>query len=390
MTLFSTRLPSLTEVNALSRAVDSLRTRGIDVIDLTASNPTLAGIQYPSGLLAALGDPRGLRYEPQPRGLRETREAIAADCARRSAAVDPEDIIVCASTSEAYSWLFKLVCNPGDTVLVPQPSYPLFEHLTRLEGVSALPYALHYHGRWEIDFNVFEAAPAGTRAVLVVSPNNPTGSFVSRREFETLVRICRDRKWALIADEVFADYTLEEECPFTDLACGSDVMSFTLAGASKTLGLPQVKLGWIIVGGPRELRRPAINALEIIADTFLSVSTPVQLATTALLREAGAVRAAIHSRVRANLTRARELVSAYPACTVLRVEGGWSVPVRVPATETEDTLVLSLLEFERVLVHPGYFFDFPHEAFIVISLLAQEQTFEDALTRTLRHVNGRL
>jgi aspartate/methionine/tyrosine aminotransferase len=388
--MFSNRLPSRTDVNALSRAVDSLRSSGIGVVDLTESNPTRAGIGYPEDLLKAFADPRGLLYEPQPRGLRETREAVAADCARRGAVVDPDDVVVCASTSEAYSWLFKLLCSPGDTVLVPQPSYPLFEHLTRLEGVRAFPYALRYHGRWEVDFDALDAAPGSTRAVLIVSPNNPTGSFVSRREFECLARTCRERRWALIADEVFADYTLDELHPFTDLACGSDVLTFTLAGASKTVGLPQVKLGWVIVGGPPDMRRPAVSALELIADTFLSVSTPVQLAAASLLREAAPVRDALHSRVRANLNRARELARLYPACTVLRVEGGWSAPVRVPATATEETLVLSLLEHERVLVHPGYFFDFPHEAFIVISLLPEEQTFEDALARTLRWVNDRV
>ena len=387
MTRFSARLPPRTDLNALSRAVESLRTQRVDWIDLTESNPTRVGIRYPSELLEALGDPRGLRYEPQPLGLRETRESIAADCARRGAVVDPDDVVVCASTSEAYSWLFKLVCNPGETVLVPQPSYPLFEHLTRLEGVRAVPYGLRYHGRWEIDFDALDAAPEGTRAVLIVSPNNPTGSFLSRREFECVAGICRDRRWALIADEVFADYTLDEESPFTDVACGSDALSFTLAGASKTLGLPQAKLGWIIVGGPREERRRAVDALELIADTFLSVSTPVQLAARTLLREAAPVRAAIHARVRANLNRARRLAAGYPACAVLRVEGGWSAPVRVPATISEDALVLALLEHERVLVHPGYFFDFPHEAFIVISLLPEEQTFEDAMARTLQRVN---
>jgi aspartate/methionine/tyrosine aminotransferase len=388
--MFSTRLPSRTDVNALSRALDALRSRGVDWIDLTESNPTQAGIRYPGELLETLGDPRGLRYEPQPRGLLDARAAIAADCARRGAVVHPDDVVVCASTSEAYSWLFKLVCNPGDTVLVPQPSYPLFEHLTRLEGVRAAPYALRYHGRWEIDFDALEAAPGGTRALLLVSPNNPTGSFVSREEFECLVRICRDRMWALIADEVFADYPLDEESPFTDLACGGDVLTFTLAGASKTLGLPQIKLGWIIVGGPRDTRRAAVAALELIADTFLSVSTPVQLAAAGLFQKAVPVRAAIHSRVRANLSRARDLAAVCHACTVLRVEGGWSAPVRVPATATEDALVLSVLEHQRVLVHPGYFFDFPHEAFIVISLLTEERTFEEALARTLRWVNDRV
>ena len=386
--MFSTRLPPRTDINALSRAVESLRGRGVDFVDLTESNPTRAGIAYPPELLRVLGDARGLLYEPQPRGLHAARAAIAEDCGRRGVAVDPGNVVLCASTSEAYSWLFKLLCDPGDAVMVPQPSYPLFEHLTRLEGVRAEPYPLRYHGRWEIDFDSLDAAPADARAVLLVSPNNPTGSFVSPAEAERLTGICRERHWALIVDEVFADYPLDQEHPLTDLATRVDVLSFTLAGASKTLGLPQVKLGWIVVGGPRDDAASAIAALELIADTFLSVSTPVQLAAGALFRGGSPVRTALHDRARANLSRARDLAGAYESCTVLRVEGGWSAPVRVPATASEDSLVLTLLEHERVLVHPGYFFDFPHEAFIVVSLLLEEKSFADAFGRTLRLLHG--
>jgi len=386
--MFSNRLPPRTDLNALSRAVASLRRDGAVVVDLTESNPTRAGFDYPSGLLRMLGDDRALAYDPQPRGLPSAREAIARDCARRGAAVDPADVVLCASTSEAYSWLFKLLCNPGDAVLVPRPSYPLFEHLTRLEGVEAAPYELQYHGRWEIDFDSLAAAPVPTRAVLLVSPNNPTGSFVSAAELERLTAVCRDRGWALIADEVFADYQLDEAHPVTDLAARADVLSFTLAGASKTLGLPQVKLGWIIAGGPARDRAAALAALDLIADTFLSVSTPVQLAAALLLDEAASVRAAIHDRVTRNLNRARELAGTCPSCTVLRVDGGWSAPVRVPAVQSEEAVVLSLLQRERVLVHPGYFFDFPHEALLVVSLLPTEAAFADAFGRTLRFVDG--
>jgi alanine-synthesizing transaminase len=381
---FSNRLPPRTDANALTRAVAALRAEGVNIVDLTESNPTRAGLPYPVDMLRGFGHSSALTYEPQPLGARSAREAVARDYARRGARVDPESIVLSASTSESYSWLFKLLCDPGESVLVPQPSYPLFEHLTRLEGLQMSAYDLQYHGRWEIDFHSIATAPATTRALLLVSPNNPTGSFVSARELEEVIAICRDRRWALIADEVFADYPLDEPTPVTDVALRADVLSFTLGGASKSLGLPQVKLGWMVVGGPRLERDEALIGLELIADTFLSVGTPVQVATPELLHHGGAIRAAIHDRVRKNLSRARDIAQRYPSCEVLRVEGGWCAPIRVPAIRGEEALVLELLQQERILVHPGYFFDFPHEAFIVISLLPEESIFAEAFARILR------
>lgn len=371
----------------MTRAVQQLRAAGIGFIDLSESNPTQVGLPYPAGLLDALADERALRYEPHPLGLRSAREAVAGEFARRGARVDPDHLVLSASTSEAYSWLFKLLCDPGDQVLIPQPSYPLFDYLCRLESVRALPYALAYHGRWEIDVHAMAAAPAATRAVLAVSPNNPTGSFLSAREVEALVGMCRDRGWALIVDEVFADYAVEAVAPITDLAARADVLTFTLGGASKSIGLPQVKLGWTLVGGPAAARDEALSALEVVADTFLSVSTPVQVAAPRLLREGAAVRMAIQQRVRDNLAAARRLASAHPACSVLPVEGGWSLLVRVPAARSEEQMVLDLLEHERVLVHPGFFFDLPHEAFLVVSLLPQSDIFADGFARMLRQVD---
>lgn len=381
---FSSRLPPRTDANAISRALDRLRQRGEPVVDLTESNPTQAGFDYPSGLLDALADSRGLAYQPHAFGLRAAREAVALDARRRGAVFDPADVVLSASTSESYSWLFKLLCNPGDTVLAPAPSYPLFEHLTRLESVDLGLYRLEYHRRWELDVGSIRAAPRSTRAVILVSPNNPTGSYVSPYELDEVLAVCRERGWALIADEVFADYPLEVEHPLTDIASRADVLSFTLGGASKSLGLPQVKLGWIIAGGPLIARHAARRALEHIADTYLSVSTPVQTAASSLLRDGGVVRHAIHERVRKNLAVARAIAGRYPSCDVLHVEGGWSVSVRVPATQPEETRVLGLLAAERVLVHPGYFFDFPHEAFVVVSLLPEPTLFADAFERSLR------
>jgi len=385
--MFSNRLPGHAEVNALSRSVASLTAAGTSLVDLTESNPTRAGLPYPADLLSAAASDRALCYDPQPFGLRTAREAVSADYARRGVAVDPECIVLSASTSEAYSWLFKLLCNPGESVLIPQPSYPLFEHLTRLESVRAVPYRLEYHGRWDIDFESIAAAKDDVRAVLLVSPNNPTGSYVTSREADTLAAICRERGWAIVSDEVFAEYALDAHAPATEIARRAKVLSFTLGGASKALGLPQMKLAWTIVDGPVKERIDALSGLELIADTFLSVNTPVQVAAPDLFRRAAPIRQAIHQRVSRNLTAARDVVRTYPACEVLRVEGGWSAVVRVPATRSEEALALGLLQEEHVLVHPGFFFDFPHEAFVVVSLLPSEDVFADAFGRVLRYAS---
>ena len=385
---FSARLPPDYAPNALSRAMHALRASGRPFLDLTESNPTAAGLPYPEDLLDALSDARALRYEPHPLGLWPAREAVSADFARRGSRVDPAHVVLSASTSEAYSWLFKLLCNPGECVLVPQPSYPLFEHLTRLEGIRPVPYALEYHGRWDIDFGRIESAPADTRALLVVSPNNPTGSFITARELARLAASCRNRGWALVVDEVFADYPLEAAEPITDISSRAEVLCFTLGGASKSLGLPQVKLGWMHVGGPPAERDAALEALEMIADSFLSVSTPVQMAAPTLLQRAALVRQAIHARLRRNLATARELVRAHPSCDLLRVEGGWSTIVRLPATRDEEAMALELVEQHQVLVHPGYFFDMPRGAFLITSLLAPETAFAEGFRHVVALANS--
>ena len=384
---FSGRLPPHLDTNRIADAVARLRAEGRPFVDLTETNPTAANLTYPSDILGALADPASFVYTPYPCGLPAARAAIASDCVRRGADVQAEDVILTASSSESYSWLFKLLCDPGDAVLVPVPSYPLFEHLARLEGIGIVRYRLDYHGRWEVDVESLRSASPAVRAVVLVSPNNPTGSFVSQGEFDKIQSICRQREWALIIDEVFADYPIENEIPVTDYAVRADVLSFTLGGASKALGLPQVKLGWMIAGGPQRARRSAVASLEHVADTFLSVGTPVQVAAPTLLQRGADVRHAIQERTRRNLRTLRNTARAYPASDVLPVEGGWSAVIRVPATRSEDALVLDLLAHERVLVHPGYFFDFPHEAFIVVSLLPDEPLFEDGIERALRFAN---
>jgi aspartate/methionine/tyrosine aminotransferase len=382
------RLPRSAARNALTQLLESLQARRVDVIDLTETNPTRAGLDYPSGLLESLTAPEALTYEPFPLGMPAARSAVAADQRRRGIDVDPAHVVLTASTSEGYSWLFKLLCKPGDAVLVPTPSYPLFEQLTALDAVGAHPYSLEYHGQWSIDVASLADAPDNTRAVLVVSPNNPTGSYLTRSDLEHLSALCVRRRWALIVDEVFADYPLEmNETPLTDIACRStDVLCFSLGGLSKTVGLPQLKLGWMIVGGPASERDPALTALELIADAYLSVATPVQVAASHLLCAGASVRAAIHARVRGNLEALRASAAMFPSCDVLRVEGGWSAVVRVPATRPEEQLVVDLLEREHVLAHPGYFFDFPREAYLVVSLLPPPDVFGDGVARLLRFV----
>jgi aspartate/methionine/tyrosine aminotransferase len=382
--MLSRRLPPHADLNALTHALAQRRAKGLAVVDLTASNPTLAGFTYPADLLAALASDAALRYEPQALGMPSAREAVARDHARRGVTIDPDRVILTASTSEAYTWLFKLLCDAGDTVLVPRPSYPLFDHLTQLEGVRAFPFNLEYHGRWEIDFATMQSAPEQARAVIIVSPNNPTGSYITASELERVLELCRERGWALIVDEVFADYPLEANAPLTDIAARADIPAFTLGGLSKTAGLPQLKLGWIVAGGPSDACSAALAGIELIADSFLSVSTPVQVAAGPLLEGGATIRTQIHERVRANLTALRRNAQLFPACDVLSVEGGWSAVIRVPAMLTEEQLILELLNREGILTHPGYFFDFPREAFLVVSLLPPLDVFHDATARLLR------
>ncbi len=386
--MFSSRLPHSPAPNALSRALARLRERGIAFIDLTESNPTRVGLAYPPDLLQPLSDAASLVYEPSPLGLPAARRAVADDFRRRGVAIDRQRVVLTASTSEAYALLFKLLCDPGDRVAVPVPSYPLFEYLTRLEGVAVDAYALEYDGGWEVDFeSVHRALTARTRALLVVSPNNPTGSLLTRRELERLAALCAEHGLALIGDEVFADYPLRPRADTARSVLDQDrTLTFSLGGLSKSVGLPQVKLGWIGLGGPAPLVRQALDGLELICDTYLSVATPVQQAAAALLQRGGEVRDRIAARTRANLDRLQAVVARHPACRLLALEAGWYAVLQVPATRPEEEMVLELLERDGILVHPGYFFDFPREAFLVVSLLPPEAPFGDAAERILARV----
>jgi aspartate/methionine/tyrosine aminotransferase len=361
------------------------------IIDLTESNPTRASFEYPSDLLAPLAGERSLVYEPCPFGRLDAREAISRDYARRGLSVAAERIVLTASTSEAYSMLFKLLADAGDDVMIPRPSYPLFDHLTRLDLVVARPYDLEYHGSWSVDIGSVERAlTPRTRALLIVSPNNPTGSFVTTPELDRIAALCTAGGVAIIADEVFGDYELR-----VGAAAGAgrpverrDVLSFSLGGLSKSAGLPQLKLAWIAASGPDTAVAEALERLEIICDSYLSVSTPVQLAASDLLERAPAVRSQIQARIAANHRQLIERVATVPACDVLQADGGWYGVLRVPSLTSEEDLVVSLVTKAGVLAHPGFFFDFPRESFLVVSLLPPCDVFAEGLDRVLRHVHS--
>jgi hypothetical protein len=381
--VFSSRVPRDLSPNPLAAALERMRLarRGFD--DLTASNPTDAGFEYPDALLAPMASASALRYEPAPLGLRAAREAVAADYARRGIRISTPHIALTASSSESYALLFKLLCDAGDSVLVPTPSYPLFEHLTRFENVQARPYATEYHGTWGIDLeDLRHAITDTTRAVLVVSPNNPTGAWLKRDELLALTEICAGHGLALIGDEVFADYPIDP-APGAQASVVEqrEVLTFSLGGLSKTVGLPQVKLGWIAMTGPSAQVAAALMRLEVIADTYLSVSTPVQVAAAHLLGAGGGVRRQIRHRVLQNYHTLRQGLLRCPACQVLRAEGGWSAVIRIPQTMPEDQRIIQLLEDHHVLAHPGYFFDFPREGYLVVSLLPRPDVFRSAIER---------
>jgi len=385
--MFSARTAWTRAPNHLSTVVEARRRSGAPLIDLTETNPTRAGLRAPADILAALADPAALAYDPAPLGRRDAREAIAADGRRRGAEIDPDRLVLTASTSEAYAFAFKLLCDPGDTVLVPRPSYPLFEYLAGLESVHVRPYSLHYDGTWHIDLaELAEALTDRARAIVVVTPNNPTGSFVKAVEADTLRALAASHGVALLSDEVFADFPLRENPGRAPtLFADGPALTLCLGGLSKSCGLPQLKLAWMALAGPATAREEARARLEVVADTYLSVSTPVQQAAPAVLARVEELQAPIRDRIQANLAVLREVARGTPA-TLLDVEGGWSAVLHVPATQGEDEWVIALAESDGVLVHPGYFFDFPREAYLVLSLLPPASAFAEGVARIVERV----
>lgn len=358
-----------------------MRASGTRILDLTESNPTRAGFLAPPELLALLANPAGAHYAPDARGLVSAREAVSADYAARGVRVDPEGLILTASSSESYSLLFKLLANPGDEVLVPTPSYPLFGYLADLDSVSVRAYPLNFDHEWHLSVDTLRPLiTERTRAVVVVHPNNPAGSFLKRSEAEALAQLCAERGVAIIADEVFADFVLsgDPSARYASFATDSPALCFALGGLSKSCALPQMKVGWIAISGPEALREEAITRLEFIADTYLSVATPVQLALPAILEEKAALQAPIQARLARNLDALKAAIAARPELTLPPVEGGWSALIQCPATRSDEERALLALD-EGVLVHPGHFFDIETGCYVVASLLCDPDIFDEAL-----------
>jgi len=361
--------------------LDEKRSAGAAILDLTESNPTAAGFAYPSdGILAALADPRALTYQPAPAGLPSARAAVSEYYSGR---VDPGRILLTASTSEAYAFVFKLLADPGDEVLIPRPSYPLFDFLAALDSVRVVQYPLVYDGVWAINFDALaRSITPRTRAIVLVNPNNPTGSFLKQAELGPLIALCREHNLCLISDEVFSDYALHPDRPelVRSLVDVTEVPTFCLSGLSKVAGLPQMKLGWIVAS------EQALERLELIADTYLSVSTPVQLAAPVLLGLRTQLQNQILARVRANQAFLLSQIGPRSPWKLLEIEGGWYAILETPRIQSEEDWVLSLLDRDGVLVQPGFFFDFEREAFLVLSLLTPDEVFREGVRRILARV----
>ena len=386
--MFSSRLDWTVPANPLSKLLAEKCASSAAILDLTESNPTAAGIEYTAGaILAALADPRSLRYEPSPAGILAAREAVSAYYGK---SVEPGRILLTASTSEAYAFLFKLLADPGDEVLVPRPSYPLFDFLAALDSVRLVQYPLVYHTGWTIDLDsLARSITPRTRAIVVVNPNNPTGSFLKKSELAALITICREHGLAIISDEVFADYVFAGDPQrVPSLVNVNEILAFSLSGLSKLVGLPQLKLGWIVASGPAQLLEQTFHRLELIADTYLSVGTPVQWAAECLLNLRDTVQRQILKRVSENLEFLRSRIGLNSPWRVLDPEGGWYAVIQAPRIQSEEEWVLNLLRDDNVLVQPGFFFDFESEAFLIASLLTPPESFREGIRRVLARGPG--
>jgi aspartate/methionine/tyrosine aminotransferase len=376
--------------NRFAQAQAELRAAGTDVLDLSVSNLTRAGLQLDQdAILQSLARPEALDYDPQPKGLLSAREAVARyyKDAHGTYDVDPESLILTTSTSEGYSYVFRLLCNPDDEVLVPKPSYPLFEFLADLQDVKLTPYPLIYDDGWQIDFpSLYQAVNHRTRAVVVVHPNNPTGSYASPAETEALNKFCAEYNLALIVDEVFLDYALDGALRNSFVA-NQGVLTFTLTGISKISGLPQMKIAWVATSGPQDATRGALARLEVIADTYLSMNAPLQLATPTLLDQRKNLQPLLLDRIRHNLQELDHQLARQKTCERLRVEGGWYAILRVPALQSDEDLAIELLRKIAVLVHPGHFYDFPKDGYLVLSLITPSDGFREGVKRVLSVLN---
>jgi alanine-synthesizing transaminase len=388
--MFSNRTGWNLEHSKLGRALGERRRSGKVLIDLTESNPTKCGFQYDAQrILDALNNPASLTYEPIAQGLPQARAAVAGYYSSCGNHVAVEDIFLATGTSEAYSFLLRTLCNPGDEVLIPQPGYPLLNFLADLHDVTLVRYPLIYDYGWQIDFHSLQQViTSRTRAIAIVHPNNPTGHFCKPHEMEQLSNICAERQVALIADEVFLDFGLSGVVP-RSFTSSSEALTFTMSGLSKVSGLPQMKAAWVVVGGPPRLKEQAIARLEMIADTYLSMNTPIQLALSTLLEVRHAFQRQCLQHTQNNISRLDQLLSSQELCTRLKVEGGWYAVLKVPPMATDDELALELLNARGVYLHPGHFYDFPGAGYVVVSLIALESAFASGIAALLELIRDK-
>jgi len=377
-------------VNKLSSDLGHLRDKQVPILDLTESNPTQCDFSYlKNGLYQSLAVRDNLQYSPSPRGDLKAREAVCRYYRDKGHTVFPEQIFLTASTSEAYTYLFRLLVDPGEQVLFPRPSYPLFTFLADLNDVSIDTYPLVYDGKWQADMDgVRDILTDQTKALVLVNPNNPTGSFVKISEIKEINKLCRKKNIAVICDEVFSDFSFDQEKDHTSLVNNDEILTFVLGGISKTLGLPQMKLSWIIISGPKKLTETAAARLEVIADTYLSVNTPTQNALPAWLLHRTAIQCEINGRIRQNYHFINEQVGHVKGCDLLHTQGGWYAVLQIPDVYSEEEWALMFLHQDNVYVHPGYFFDFDSEAYIVVSLLPASQVFEEGVKRILGRIQS--
>jgi alanine-synthesizing transaminase len=383
---YSERLPWSLSSNAFTRLVEEKRRAGVRLIDLAASDPTQAFSDYPhSAISRAYGNIKDFTYRADPAGQQQARVAVARYYERRDVWISPDQLLLTASTSEAYSVLFKLFCNPGDEILAPLPSYPLFEYLASLESVRLVPYRVRYDGSWFIDFaDLRRQVSSRTRLVITVNPNNPTGSFLKKSEAEILLEVAQERRLPIISDEVFMDYSSSTGLECLKTLTGSDsVLSFSLGGLSKAAGMPQMKLAWVVLNGPEHDRLVARHRLELILDSYLSVGTPVQYALGELLEIGEGIQQEIRVRIAQNVRALKTLLENSPA-RALETEGGWSAIIQLPRTLSEEEWITRLVEEQSVVVQPGYFFDIPGEAYVVVSLITPSDEFFEGIGRIRR------
>jgi alanine-synthesizing transaminase len=374
--MFSDRTAWNLEPNRLSKALADRLSSSKPVIDLTESNPTKCGFYFEAEqILGALSQPGGLHYDPVPQGLLPARKAVVDYYRARNCAVNVDDIFLTTSTSEAYSFLFRALCNPGNEVLIPQPSYPLFNFLADVQDVATVRYPLIYDYGWQIDFHALQCAiTPRTRAIIVVNPNNPTGHFCKPDDMLRLNQISLEGDLTLIADEVFLDFSFGTDILPT-FASNNKALTFTMSGLSKISGLPQMKVAWLIATGPEALKQQVTARLEMIADTYLSMNTPMQLALPVLLELRQNFQQQCMERTRNNLAQLDKLLSMQKLCTRLNIEGGWYAILKVPITGSDEELALELLSTRGVYVHPGHFYDFAADGYLVVSLITPEQAF---------------